>query len=390
MKDERVPANRLTDNRDNKMASTDIKTVNVAILGAGVFVTEQHLPNILSIPNASLKALYSRSSKTVHSLLEKVTTASLTLPSNLDLYADNLNSGKDDGFKGDLKALLSRDDIHAVVIALPILVQPEVIKQCLLAGKHVLSEKPVAPTVAAATELVNWYNTTFPTHFPIWSIAENYRYQSSWTEAAKIAKERLGGVRSFELRVMQRVEGGKYWETEWRKVPGYQGGFVLDGGIHWIAALRDALGEDGKGEWSLSAQTEQICEWLPPCDTVRGVVRAGPGISGTINISFGAPSIRASELLLECEKGIVRVSPRTIAIEPNDGEKETKEYTEDWNGVKREQETFFQAVRDEKNGGDQRQGPVLAWEDLELTEGLLESGRRGGERIVARGWQGVA
>lgn len=47
------------------------------------------------------------------------------------LYSDDSGTGK------SYADLLARNDIHAVIVALPILVQPELIKQALLAGKHV-------------------------------------------------------------------------------------------------------------------------------------------------------------------------------------------------------------------------------------------------------------
>ena len=46
-------------------------------------------------------------------------------------------------------------DIQAVIIALPILKQPEVVLKCLQAGKAVLSEKPIADDVKSALQLIS-------------------------------------------------------------------------------------------------------------------------------------------------------------------------------------------------------------------------------------------
>ena len=45
--------------------------------------------------------------------------------------------------------------IQAVIIALPILKQPEVVLKCLQAGKAVLSEKPIADDVKSALQLIS-------------------------------------------------------------------------------------------------------------------------------------------------------------------------------------------------------------------------------------------
>lgn len=49
------------------------------------------------------------------------------------------------------------------------------VKQALAAGKHVLSEKPVGPTLAAAQELLGWLRVQPST--PLWAVEENYRWQ---------------------------------------------------------------------------------------------------------------------------------------------------------------------------------------------------------------------
>jgi predicted dehydrogenase len=53
----------------------------------------------------------------------------------------------------DAAALIADPDIDAVAIATPIFTHHELAKRALLAGKHVLVEKPLAPSVAQAEEL---------------------------------------------------------------------------------------------------------------------------------------------------------------------------------------------------------------------------------------------
>ncbi len=51
-------------------------------------------------------------------------------------------------------ALLARDDIHAVVLATPDLSRLELTQKAAAAGKHVLAEKPMAPTVAECDAMI--------------------------------------------------------------------------------------------------------------------------------------------------------------------------------------------------------------------------------------------
>lgn len=85
----------------------------------------------------------------------------------IDLYSEDSKP---------LSELLSRSDIHAVIIALPIPAQPAYIKQALAAGKHVLAEKPIAKDVATARELIQWYGSNIDRSKVFFGIAEQFRY----------------------------------------------------------------------------------------------------------------------------------------------------------------------------------------------------------------------
>lgn len=116
-----------------------------------------------------------------------------------------------------LDALLARTDIDAVVIALPILAQPAVIQKALKAGKHVLSEKPVAKDVEAAKGLIEFYAglEQGEKKKPLWAVGENYRYTPSLMAAAEKVKEVGGKLTTFRLNMNGWVEEeNKYFKTE--------------------------------------------------------------------------------------------------------------------------------------------------------------------------------
>jgi predicted dehydrogenase len=193
-----------------------------------------HVPAIKAASDlVSFKAVYSRSSRTATSFsLDKS-----VIDFKLDVYHG------DDG----LDTLLARDDIDAVIIALPIPTQPEIIKKCLEAGKHVLSEKPIGPDVASAKSLIETYESTYASKNLHWRVAENFAHEPSVIRASELIKSGkgpLGPVLYYDVKTVNHVKAGsKYHATEWRTVPQYQGGFLLDGGVHAVAALRVVLGD---------------------------------------------------------------------------------------------------------------------------------------------------
>lgn len=126
--------------------------------------------------------------------------------SKVDVYSDESGAGK------SLDDLLARTDIQAVIIALPIRNQPEYVRKALMAGKHVLSEKPVAENVQDAVQLIKWYRSEIAPRKVTWSVAENFRYLNSFLHAAEAVKTK-GRQLTFRCRMQTLVEGGKYFET---------------------------------------------------------------------------------------------------------------------------------------------------------------------------------
>lgn len=175
-----------------------------------------------------------------------------TCHSDLGVYCD------EDGPDAGLDALLKRQDIDTVVMALPIAAQPAIIEKAWRAGKSVISEKPVssplsrgtppgipfrkktdphclarsvqvAPSVAEAHRLISLSTSSDPsvpnlsTSRPRWLVAEQFTYTPSFDRAARLVRAgRIGRVRSFNVEIYIQVpkpEG----EGNWRKVPDYQG-----------------------------------------------------------------------------------------------------------------------------------------------------------------------
>jgi predicted dehydrogenase len=143
-----------------------------------------------------LKAIYSRSLKSAQALNESA--------GHVDLYSNDSGSGK------TYHDLLLRSDINAIIMALPIKNQPEYIEAALKAGKHVLSEKPIAENLKDAEHVLRYYNTHIDRNKITWGVAENFRFLDSYAYAGQEV-EKLGRVLGFQVKVFNYVEPGNKW-----------------------------------------------------------------------------------------------------------------------------------------------------------------------------------
>lgn len=365
----------------------DIVTMaGIALLGAGLFAKEgtspsplhqrhdrtnkpAHLPALIE-HKADLRAVYSRSRSSADSLVALARTLGIPPDTPITIYSD-------DSSTHPLSALLTRSDITAVIIALPITTQPSVVQACLAAGKHVLCEKPIAANLSTAASLITAYETTHKplgTHF---AIAEQFRTDRAFTRARALATTRIGKIVHVHARVWSNIDpaeqANKWLETAWRKSPAYQGGFVLDGGVHFIALVRYVSGLEIVRTASLTAQMRAF---LPPLDTVNAAVEFANGAAGSVSISF-ASRRAAFEFVFVGEEGAVVVKASktagesVVVLEGRDGEVLLEESIEG-RGVSEEVRVFLEGV--ETGRMDERLDPRQAYADLAVIESVCQGG----------------
>lgn len=174
-----------------------------------------HLPAIAAVgPSVvTLKAIYSRSEKGAASLAADA-QSKLKLSTKPDIYYDASPNAT-------LDSLLARPDIQAVIVVLPITTQPSIIRKALSAGKHILSEKPVAPDVASGLELIRDYETSYKSKGLVWRVAENFETETAYRTAAKVIGDgKIGKVSFYNARVVNYMDtSSKWYNTPWRTVP---------------------------------------------------------------------------------------------------------------------------------------------------------------------------
>lgn len=164
-----------------------------------------------------------------------------------------------------------------------------------------------------------------------------------------------------------------------RKIPAYQGGFLLDGGVHFVAALRYLLAAAGTRIARVACFSALLQEHLVPVDTVNAAAVTDTGRSGTIAMTFATEFKRGTEVEIVTTKGSVLWTPVSVKVVKDASLMARTEQTRGFGqstGVVEEMAAFAAAI--EQGRLDERQTPVEALRDLEVLQRLLESGEENG------------
>ncbi len=324
------------------------KPIRLALAGAGLFARDAHVPVLNTLSDRfEVVAVYSRTRESAEKL-----QALLTHP--VEIYTD-------------LDLMLQRSDVEAVDLILPIEQLPEGVEKALAAGKHVISEKPVAPDVAIGRRLLQ-----FARAYPqlVWMVAENDRYEAAFRRAGELVRAGAIGrplLASWMLPISVKPDN-KYYHTAWRRSGTFPGGFLLDGGVHHAAILRQVVGKIA----SISAEVKQLREDLPPADTLSASLAFANGAVGSYTVTYasGAPFRTAVEVV--GDSGALRVSHDLLEISAEGNMQSVA--VERSNGVEAEFAAFAAAVRE---GKPHVNSALEALRDVAVVEAMLKSGQEG-------------
>ena len=111
-----------------------MKTIRLGYVGCGFMAQKVHIPNLCSIPGCELVALAE-----LRQELGKKVQARFAIPK----------------FYPDHEAMLADPDIDAVAVSAAFMVQGQIAREALLAGKHVFMEKPMAVSLQQADAILD-------------------------------------------------------------------------------------------------------------------------------------------------------------------------------------------------------------------------------------------
>lgn len=202
-----------------------MKRIRLGVIGAGMAWERLHYPALQEL----------------HDRYEVVAVCDITREKSLE-WVGRLGLGEGDAY-GDYRQLLQRNDVDAVDILVPIDLNFIVAEAAAKAGKAVILEKPLAPTLEQARECLELPKKY---HVPI-LVAENFRYSEEYNLLRDLVREKRVGdtvyfiahnASCFPCVMTQNT----FAATEWRQHPDYPGGDFLDAAIHDLAGLRHVFG----------------------------------------------------------------------------------------------------------------------------------------------------
>ena len=167
-------------------------TMNIAMLGTGRIADEHLAPALAEVNGARLWSVLSRDAERGHK------------------FADRHAASAGNTVHTDLDSLLADDDLDAVLIATPDKLHVSQCTTAARAGKHVLTEKPMATDVAGAEAMVEACDKAGVTL----AVAYHMRWHAGHRQlAAAVHAGRLGSLRHMRVQWSFLAQSDENWRA---------------------------------------------------------------------------------------------------------------------------------------------------------------------------------
>ncbi len=295
-----------------------MKPVKLGVIGCGIAVREYHLPALLKLKDK----------------FEITAVCNDTEPRAKE-FSELLGGVP---YFLDYRQLLQRPEVEAVDIALPSFLNYDVTSAALAAGKHIIIEKPIASNLEDA-KLMLALDSRYP---QVKMVAENFRYHPVFLRLkALIAEGQIGEPYAVFWNVFRELDANnRYVQTGWRIQHPLPGGFITDGGVHNIAALRLMFGEIVRGQ----AFTRCVNPEIGDIDSLSFQFETISGVQGVLNIFVSVKGLFKNNIVIVGHDGTIQVeNNKKIHIHrPGNTVEETIAADSSYRA---EFEDFFQAIR---------------------------------------------
>jgi UDP-N-acetyl-2-amino-2-deoxyglucuronate dehydrogenase len=174
-----------------------------------------------------------------------------------------------------LDALLARDDIDVVSVCVPSGLHSEVGIQVAAAGKHLVVEKPIDVSLAAADRLIDAVDAAGVAM----TVISQHRFDPGLVELRGLIDDGvLGRLVLGEASTKWYRSQGYYDSGPWRGTWALDGGSLMNQGIHYVDLLRWTMGPVIEVSAVFATQDHKI----EVEDTALAVLRFTSGAVGTI------------------------------------------------------------------------------------------------------------
>jgi predicted dehydrogenase len=175
----------------------------------------------------------------------------------------------------DLDALLARPDVDVVCVCVPSGLHAEIGIRAARAGKHLVVEKPVDVSLAAADRLIAAARTAGVAL----TVISQHRFDPGLIELKRLIDEgALGRLVLGEASTKWYRTQAYYDSADWRGTWAMDGGSLLNQGVHYVDLLRWCMGPVSEVTAVCATQAHQV----EVEDTALAIVRFGSGAIGTI------------------------------------------------------------------------------------------------------------
>jgi UDP-N-acetyl-2-amino-2-deoxyglucuronate dehydrogenase len=181
----------------------------------------------------------------------------------------------------DLASLLARDDVDVVLVCVPSGLHAQVGVQAAAAGKHVVVEKPIEVTLAAADRLI----AAARANNVLVTVISQHRFDAGLHELRQLLdRGALGSLLLGEASTKWYRTQDYYESAAWRGTWELDGGSMMNQGIHYLDLLLWAMGPAAEVTAICATQAHQV----EVEDTTLALVRFASGAVGTVLSSTAA------------------------------------------------------------------------------------------------------
>jgi UDP-N-acetyl-2-amino-2-deoxyglucuronate dehydrogenase len=181
----------------------------------------------------------------------------------------------------DLGALLARPDIEVVCVCVPSGLHAAIGVQAAKAGKHLVVEKPIDVSLAAADRLIDAAHAAGVAL----TVISQHRFDAGLVELKRLLDAgALGRLVLAEASTKWYRTQAYYDSAAWRGTYAMDGGSLMNQGVHYVDLLRWCMGPPAEVTAVCSTQAHEI----EVEDTALAIVRFASGAVGTILSSTAA------------------------------------------------------------------------------------------------------